>query len=234
MVDFVTKEKMEIRHDLPEVMISPEAEKKIRALAGPEAETVILSNKVNYGHVESGYRISGLYISRELTDGRGVYVVPRRKVLNDWVDESADAVAAVNVTMDAIKKRGPGPIFAPPMTPEGAKEFNKSFSTYANAKGNAGDMITASHEIAHAVHDRTGGAYPQVIELNGKPTQMTLEIGNKIVSTTSTYGMTAPGEAFAEHFTLWLYAGERFKKESPEAYAWIDAIVDIYRKSKTA
>lgn len=241
LTDFVKRERMEIRHDLVEDltsfrMFSTLSEK----VSGADLDTAVEQMKTMQTMAKEGYKLGGMYMSKDFGDARGIYVNPKRAKLDAWEDKSEDMVVAANKAMDAIKVRNSKPpkSFAQQVLGSSPQEVVDEYPhtySYASAKRDASDLGIAVHELGHAIHDRTNYFLTTEVPYQGKVVNLLTDndFANKIGEAATNYGQTNPQELFAEHFSFYIFAGRRFQRESPEAYAWVEAILDKYKSTLT-
>lgn len=209
LANFVRKNKVSITHDVFDV--AAEASKK--------TGTATDYWTAKQADIQGGYKFSGMYFQNNSEFGEirnKLYVSPKRKNLDNWADASQDAVRTVNEFMDNVANHNV--VTTQNKGPKSKEAFlyNTTYNTAVN--GDAHDLLVATHETGHAMHEKMGF---QKIDISDK-------VEKELIKVTSAYGLSDVGssqkELFAELFVLYTYSGERLRKEAPSVYAWIDGI----------
>lgn len=150
-----------------------------------------------------------------------IYVRPTRKRMDTWADGSAGAVDAA----DSFLASRSG----------GTSTKREVYAMPYNTKdGDSSELIAAIHETAHVMHfkaSRKTGPFDPAPLINPavKVGDRIVDVNGPLRASSTTYGRSdltgGKAETFAENYTLYVLAGERFKREHPISYAWVDAIV---------
>jgi hypothetical protein len=151
-----------------------------------------------------------------------IYVRPLRKDFNTWDTESAasGAVKGANKFMDDFLD----------VTRMQTNMQHYTVGKYS-PEGASSELTAAIHEIGHLID----------YEASRNPIKAPLPIpASKIKEalnrSASLYGKTDldkdQAETFAEHFALYIFAGERLKREHPISYLWVDAKVKTAMNTK--
>lgn len=170
--------------------------------------------------IEKGYSYSGMFFSEDVKTIKTntIYVSPKRKNLDDWADSSEDAVKTVNEFMDNVSTHN-AYMISPDKKPQTKESFIYNTTYNAATNGDAHDLIVATHETGHAIHEKSGFRQLQLDDTAQK----------ELVKVASNYGLSdvakSQKELFSETFVLYTFAGERLRKEAPTVYNWIDSIV---------
>jgi hypothetical protein len=183
---------------------------------------------------EANYALDGLYIIKSSGVHKNtVYVNPKRKSLATWDDASEEAVRSVNQVFDRL-----GRADKRPLSPKETAAYMTTWNRTTN--GDAHDLITATHEIGHAIHDSSSFHMPPSIKVSGKTVK--LHGDQDAVNTLfgefnkhlTPYGRTDMGtnalESFAESFVYYIHAGKKMQKSMPYTYGWVDAIINEAKK----
>ena len=174
-----------------------------------------------------------------------IYVRSMRKSLGKLNADAADVTSTVS---DFISDRNGS--FE--VVPGDGKRFKKLFTISNSAtNGDTAEYINTIHEISHIVHfkaSKNNGSSPDAIGLGmvynpvNSPeffvrqkisyAEGKTELNKQLYAASSGYGRSdhngRQAETFAELSVLYVVQGEKFKRQHPLAYAWVD---DIWNKA---